>query len=64
MKDMVLKFNVELFRTTGALTLILFLLETLKEGYVSFYLNPVIVLAIFLASGLVWLFDPEGRDTA
>ncbi|MAG28796.1 hypothetical protein CL632_01450 [bacterium] len=62
-KHLILKLNTELFRASGILTLILFLLETLKEGYVSFYLNPVIVLVIFLVSGVVWLFDKNEPDS-
>ncbi len=58
-KDLILQLNTELFRASGILTLILFLLETLKEGYVSFYLNPVIILVIFLGSGVIWLFTPQ-----
>jgi len=57
MKHLTLKLNTELFRISGMLTLILYLLETLKEGYVSFYLNPVVILVIFLISGIIWLFD-------
>ncbi|PIP67277.1 MAG: hypothetical protein CO042_00755 [Parcubacteria group bacterium CG_4_9_14_0_2_um_filter_41_8] len=51
--------NNELFRISGILTLILFLLETLKDGYVSFFINPVIILVIFFISGVIWLFTPE-----
>ena len=53
------QLNNELFRTVGILTLILFILETLKEGYVSFFVNPAWFLAVFAASGMVWLFTPE-----
>ena len=59
MKEIILQFNTELFRASGILTLILFLLETLKEGYVSFFLNPALVLVIFLISGIIWLFTPD-----
>lgn len=58
-KILIYNFNRELFRTVGVLTLILYLLETLKEGYVSFFINPVFVLVIFLASGIIWLFTPD-----
>jgi len=57
MKQIMLKLNTELFRTVGVLVFILYLLETLKEGYVSFFINPVWVLLVFFASGAVWLFD-------
>lgn len=57
MKTTLLKLNTELFRATGILTLILYILETLKDGYVSFYLNPAIVLVIFLGTGVIWMFD-------
>lgn len=56
---LILKLNIELFRVSGILTLVLFLLETLKEGYVSFFINPVIILVIFLISGIIWLFTPD-----
>jgi len=59
MKYITLKLNTELFRASGILTLILFLLETLKEGYVSFFINPVIILVLFLISGIIWLFTPD-----
>ncbi len=52
-------YTTELFRVSGVLTLVLYMLETLKEGYVSFYLNPAIVLSVFLLSGIVWLFERE-----
>ena len=58
MTETILKLNTELFRISGILTLILYLLETLKEGYVSFFINPVIFLLIFLISGIIWLFTP------
>ncbi len=57
MTPILFKLNAELFRACGIMALILFLLETLKDGYVSFYFNPVIMLVFFLASGAVWLFD-------
>ena len=53
------KLNAELFRTAGIFTLILYLLETLKEGYVSFFINPAAVLAVFFVSGVIWLFTPD-----
>jgi len=59
MKYIALQLNTELFRASGILTLILFLLETLKEGYVSFFINPVIILVLFLISGIIWLFTPD-----
>lgn len=60
-----LKLNTELFRTSGILTLVLYLLETLKDGYVSFFINPAIVLAVFIISGIIWLFTPDsGRIEA
>lgn len=63
MDNIILKLNTELFRASGILSLILFLLETLKDGYVSFFVNPVIILIIFLISGVIWLFTPEsGRS--
>jgi|TARA_B100001971_G_scaffold205717_1_gene223563 hypothetical protein len=64
MINTVLTLNTELFRASGVLTLILFLLETLKEGYVSFYLNPAIVLVVFLVSGAVWLFTPDFAEAS
>ena len=51
--------NTELFRVSGILTLILYMLETLKEGYVSFFVNPAWFLALFVVAGLVWLFTPD-----
>ena len=54
-----LKLNLEFFRVIGALTFILYLLETLKDGYVSFFFNPVFSLLAFLISGVIWLFTPD-----
>jgi len=54
-----LQLNTELFRASGALALILYLLETLKDGYVSFFVNPAIVLAVFIITGIIWLFTPD-----
>jgi hypothetical protein len=54
-----LKLNLEFFRVIGTLTFILYLLETLKDGYVSFFLNPVFFVLAFLVSGVVWLFTPD-----
>ena len=54
-----LQFNTEFFRASGSLTLILYLLETLKDGYVSFFINPAIMLAVFIISGIIWLFTPD-----
>ena len=59
MKSTLLKLNTELFRVAGIMALILYFLETLKDGYVSFYLNPAIVLVIFLVTGIIWLFTPD-----
>ena len=59
---MLLQLNTELFRGSGILSLILLLLETLKEGYVSFYFNPVIILVVFLISGIIWLFTPDSDN--
>lgn len=59
MQALFLALNVELFRTVGILTLVLYILETLKEGYVSFYINPVYFLVLFILSGAVWLFTPD-----
>ncbi|OJI06315.1 hypothetical protein BK004_04080 [bacterium CG10_46_32] len=54
-----LKLNTELFRASGVLTLVLYFLETLKDGYVSFFVNPAIMLAVFVVSGIIWLFTPD-----
>ncbi|MDP3995221.1 MAG: hypothetical protein U1C18_01390 [Patescibacteria group bacterium] len=59
MRLLALKLNTELFRASGIVTLILFLLETLKDGYVSLFMNPAVVLGIFIASGVIWLFTPD-----
>jgi len=59
MNTIILKLNRELFRTSGILTLILYLLETLKEGYVSFFINPAVILVIFIISGIIWLFTAD-----
>ncbi|MBI1961727.1 MAG: hypothetical protein HYT31_00520 [Parcubacteria group bacterium] len=59
MKPLILQLNTELFRASGSLTLILYLLETLKDGYVSFFINPAIALAVFIATGAIWLFTPD-----
>jgi len=52
-----LRLNTELLRASSVLVFILYLLETLKEGYVSFFFNPAWALLIFLTSGVFWLFD-------
>ena len=62
MKAVLLQLNTELFRAAGILTLILYTLETIKEGYVSFYTNPVWFLTLFIVSGIVWLFTPENVE--
>lgn len=59
MKNILPQFNAEFFRTVGILTLVLYILETLKEGYVSFFVNPAWFLAVFFLSGIVWLFTPD-----
>ncbi len=59
MQPILLQLNNELFRVVGALTLILYILETLKEGYVSFFVNPAWFLAVFVVAGVVWLFTPD-----
>jgi len=54
-----LDLNKEIFHVSVVLTLALFTLETLKEGFVTFYFNPVWILLVFLLSGAVWLFTPD-----
>ena len=46
---------------SGLLTFTLYFLETAKDGFVSFFFNPVWVLMIFFLSGLAWLFTPDKR---
>ncbi len=59
MSQLFLQSNTELFKVSGVLTLILYILETLKEGYVSFFVNPAWFLVLFVVSGVVWLFSPD-----
>ncbi|OGY92500.1 MAG: hypothetical protein A3H70_04630 [Candidatus Komeilibacteria bacterium RIFCSPLOWO2_02_FULL_48_11] len=59
MRKILLDLNKEIFHVSVVLTLALFTLETLKEGFVTFYFNPVWILLVFLLSGAVWLFTPD-----
>jgi len=59
MRDLLLKMNSELFKTSGVLTLVLFSLETFKDGFVSFFINPAIFLFVFLFSAIIWLFTQD-----
>lgn len=54
-----LKLNKDLLKISGLLTIIIYILEALQSGFVSFYVNPIWFLFIFLFSGIVWLFDRE-----
>lgn len=58
-KIFIYALNRELFRTAGIITFILYLLETLKDGYVSFFINPAVILVVFVISGIFWLFTPD-----
>lgn len=58
-KIFLLKLNKDLLIISGIITVIIYSLEALQAGFVSFYVNPIWFLFIFLFSGIVWLFDRE-----
>ena len=61
-KHIIHQFNQDLLVASGLLTLVLYFVETAKEGFVSFFFNPVWVLLVFLASGAIWFFSPENLE--
>ncbi len=59
MLKVLLDLNKEIFHVSGVLTLILFAMETIWPGFVTFYFNPVWILMLWLLSGAAWLFTAD-----